>query len=69
MFEEAPVFPWTDSRSFVTPLIASKDECVISYVGRMMSRVSVEPHHEIIGTGPGLSFTFLVSIGQSPTLI
>lgn len=60
-----PVFPWTDSRSLVTPLMVSRVECVTSYVGRTMSRVSVEPHQDRTGTASA----FRLSSGQSPTLM
>lgn len=60
-----PVFPWTDSRSLVTPLMVSRVECVTSYVGRTMSCVSVEPHQDRTGTASA----FRVSSGQSPTLM
>lgn len=60
-----PVLPWTDSRSLVTPLMVSRVECVTSYVGRTMSRVSVEPHQDRTGTASA----FRLSSGQSPTLM
>lgn len=53
----------------MTPLMASSVEWVMSYVGRIMSRESREPHHEMIGKGPGVSLTFRCSRGQSPRLI